>query len=113
MTEVTPGRRGYQAFADNLSWRNWDGTPMPPWERLPDKIRTAWEYQARVILTLSRRVARTDQLKMHFNKPDDIYTLCGMVRGGLLVTALQERVTCGRCQHSLRIRTADLSIRRA
>ena len=57
------------------------------------------------------RTSGNGELRTHYNTVKDVHTLCGMVRGGLRVTGDPGEVTCGRCKHSLRIRTS-LSIRR-
>lgn len=50
------------------------------------------------------RTSGNGELRTHYNQPNDIYTLCGLVRGGLLVTGDSRDVTCGRCKHSISIR---------
>jgi hypothetical protein len=102
--EVTPGSRAYQAYGDHVGWRDIHGSPMPHWKLLPSSHRQGFEKAARTAMVTARRIARTGQLKTHFNAPGDVHTLCGLVRGGLLATTDEGAVTCGRCQRGLRIR---------
>lgn len=53
----TTGEMAYIGFADEVSWLNSQGEPMPTWVALPEKIRAAWECASEsVVIELSRRV---------------------------------------------------------
>lgn len=32
----------YHAYGETTDFKNFQGTPMPPWEELPEGIRKAW-----------------------------------------------------------------------
>lgn len=32
----------YQAYGEEVGWKNWQGQPMPLWDELPAHIKEAW-----------------------------------------------------------------------
>lgn len=42
-------RKGYEAYGDSSTWRNFRGDPMPTWDQLPLPIKDHWVAAARRI----------------------------------------------------------------
>lgn len=45
----------YKSYAANTGNKNFKGDPMPEWNDLPIKIRTAWEAATRQIIQIAVR----------------------------------------------------------
>jgi hypothetical protein len=43
---LSPGQVAYHAYGRAVDWLNFQGDSMPPWDKLPDRIRAAWEAAA-------------------------------------------------------------------
>lgn len=100
--EITPGHRGYVAYADSLNWRDHRGMPLPRWQNLREPERAAWEAQARVLIKFAARVRRSTDLKVHgISAKGAPRTLCGMVANGPKVTVNTDAISCGSCQNAL------------
>lgn len=114
MTEASLGRRGYLAFSEAMEWKNASGEPMPGWERLIGREREAWDRQATVISRAARTRHQSEVPKIHYTlQPGDIRTQCGLVKGGLRVTADCRDVTCKRCRGSELVRRLLTSVGKA
>lgn len=46
---MTFGQIAYEAYADTVDHKNWQGKPMRPWGELPTRIQEAWEASATAI----------------------------------------------------------------
>jgi len=50
---VAPGRLGqaaYQAYGEQVGWRNFTGGRMPSWENLPVSTQQGWEQAALAVV---------------------------------------------------------------
>lgn len=49
-------RDAYEAYSDEVEWKNYLGTPMPQWDALPTPIKQAWAAAARRTLSKAYRI---------------------------------------------------------
>lgn len=46
----------YLSYCESSGWKNFRGEPCPPWEELPDAVRTHWTAVASFVLRKFRRI---------------------------------------------------------
>lgn len=54
----TLARVAYAAYGNSTGHLNYQGNPMPTWDELPERIRTAWIAAARAVCDEQLRLAR-------------------------------------------------------
>lgn len=47
----------YAAYGETVAWKNYQGLPMPTWEKLPPKIQEAWRAAAFAAVDAATRAA--------------------------------------------------------
>ena len=55
--EIRLAREAYDAYGATTLYKNFQGNPMPKWDDLPEKIRTAWVAAALRVRTCVLRQA--------------------------------------------------------
>lgn len=43
-------RYGYESYADNSEWKNFQGNEMPLWDNLPQNIRDNWIHTVKCLI---------------------------------------------------------------
>lgn len=56
---IVSGKVGYDAYADAVGWRAYNGDALPQWSDLPEKIRSAWDDAAYAIVEEATRIGET------------------------------------------------------
>jgi hypothetical protein len=51
---ISFAREAYDAYGATTDHKNYQGLPMPKWDDLPEKIRTAWVAAAERVAKLAR-----------------------------------------------------------
>lgn len=47
---MSSGRIGYKAYAESTGGKTFDGRDMPSWEKLPPRVKDAWQAAAAAIV---------------------------------------------------------------
>ena len=43
------GQVGYEAYAEQQDWKNYQGNAIPAWDEVRDDIKTAWQCAAQAV----------------------------------------------------------------